>query len=82
MDRFIPTRSAIDLDMANLHLTKENGSGSSSGGEAGPGAGMPKSPGKDEYQKMLADSMGVDSSGRILAFKQKVGECSVGLHFR
>eukprot|EP00983_Pelagomonas_calceolata_P091810 1157592-Pelagomonas_calceolata.AAC.3 len=52
--------------MANLHLTKENGSGSS---EAG---GAPASPSKDEYQKMLADSMGVDSSGRILAFKQKV----------
>jgi cell division cycle protein 20 (cofactor of APC complex) len=68
MDRFIPTRSAIDLDLANLHLTKENGSSGGSTEAGGPSG----SPSKDEYQKMLADSLGVDSSGRILAFKQKV----------
>jgi len=68
MDRFIPTRSAIDLDMANLHLSKENGASSGTEGSGG----VPASPAKDEYQKMLADSMGVDNSGRILAFKQKV----------
>lgn len=66
MDRFIPSRSAIDLDLANLHLTKENGA---VGLEAGAASA---SPSKDEYKKMLADSMGVDSSGRVLAFKQKV----------
>lgn len=63
MDRFIPARSAIDLDMANLHLTKENQTDND-----GPAA---SSPSKEEYQKMLAGQMGLDNSGRILAFKQK-----------
>lgn len=74
MDRFIPTRSALDFDLANLHLTKENGSSTEAG------SGLPNSsPSKDEYQKMLADSLGVDSSGRILAFKQKVQQISLAL---
>lgn len=63
MDRFIPARSAIDLDMANLHLTKEN--------QTDNGEGPSGSPGKEDYQKMLAGQLGVDTSGRILAFKQK-----------
>jgi cell division cycle protein 20 (cofactor of APC complex) len=64
MDRFIPARSAIDVDLANLHLTKENfGDGNSAEGHV--------SPSKDEYRRALADQLGVDTSGRILAFKQK-----------
>lgn len=62
MDRFIPSRSALDLDMANLHLTKENSTDND---------GRCASPSKEEYQKMLAGQLGVDSSGRILAFKHK-----------
>jgi cell division cycle protein 20 (cofactor of APC complex) len=65
MDRFIPTRSAMDLDIANFNLMKENG----------PGASDPStsnsSPSKDEYQRMLAASLSVDNSARILAFKHK-----------
>jgi cell division cycle protein 20 (cofactor of APC complex) len=63
MDRFIPTRSAMDLDMANMQLSKEN---AGAGGEGGPG-----SPGTDEYQRALAGQLGVDAASRILAFKQK-----------
>lgn len=59
MDRFIPARSALDLDVANLHLTKENDT------EGGV------SPSKEDYQKALAASMNVDTAGRILAFKHK-----------
>lgn len=60
-DRFIPTRSAIDFDLANLQLTKENeGNGDASSSQT-----------TDDYQKMLAGSLGVDNSGRVLAFKQK-----------
>lgn len=60
MDRFIPTRSAMDFDSANFSLSKENKQG-----EQG-------SPSKEEsYQKALAASLSVHDSSRILAFKQK-----------
>ncbi|KAG2428164.1 hypothetical protein HXX76_011844 [Chlamydomonas incerta] len=60
MDRFIPTRSAMDFDSANFSLSKENKLG-----EQG-------SPSKEEsYQKALAASLSVNDSSRILAFKQK-----------
>jgi len=62
MDRFIPTRSAMDVEAANFSLTKENDSGETTGSG---------SPSKEEYQKMLAASLSVDASSRILAFKQK-----------
>lgn len=65
MDRFIPNRSALDLDTASLHL--KDGNSNSNGSSSQDGA----SPSKQDYQKLLADSMGLDNSGRILAFKQK-----------
>lgn len=62
MDRFITARSAMDVEAAHLNLTKENelGEGGASANES-----------KEEYQKMLAASLSVDTSARILAFKQK-----------
>ncbi len=62
LDRFIPSRSGIDLDMANLHLTKENQT------DAGDG---PSSPTGGDYQHMLAGQLGVEREARILAFKHK-----------
>lgn len=62
MDRFIPTRSGLDVDMANMHLTKENQT------DNGDGQGSPTA---GEYQAMLAGQLGVEREARILAFKQK-----------
>jgi cell division cycle protein 20 (cofactor of APC complex) len=60
MDRFIPNRSAMDFESANLTLSKEN---RQSDGQA--------SPSREDYQKALAASLSVHEAGRILAFKQK-----------
>ncbi|KAK9916231.1 hypothetical protein WJX75_000288 [Coccomyxa subellipsoidea] len=60
MDRFIPSRSALDLDVASFNLLKEN----SASGTA--------SPAKPEYAKLLAEGFGTEASrSRILAFKNK-----------
>lgn len=61
MDRFIPTRSAMDFDSANYTLSKENG----------PAEQRDGSPSKEDYQKALAASLSVNDGSRILAFKQK-----------
>jgi cell division cycle protein 20 (cofactor of APC complex) len=76
MDRFIPARSAIDVDVANFALTcKENQTGSAGGDDgAGPSTSGGGEAGSDssDYQRMLAASLHVDgASGRILAFKHK-----------
>lgn len=57
-DRFIPDRSAMDLNMANFMLTKENSSAECS-------------PTKEEYKKQLAGNLLKDPQVRILAFKSK-----------
>ncbi|MEW5318494.1 MAG: hypothetical protein WDW38_009711 [Sanguina aurantia] len=62
LDRFIPNRSAIDLDTASFNLSKENGTDDGT---------STVSPGREEYQRLLASSMNVDGASRILAFKQK-----------
>ncbi|XP_024364758.1 cell division cycle 20.2, cofactor of APC complex [Physcomitrium patens] len=61
-DRFITDRSAMDFNVANLMLTKENSSMDVI------------SPSRDEYKKQLAESL-LNNNGqkqsRILAFKSK-----------
>ncbi|GIL76912.1 hypothetical protein Vretimale_8617 [Volvox reticuliferus] len=64
LDRFIPTRSAMDFDSANFNLSKET----RQGGDQRDGQG---SPSKEEYHKALAASLSVNDSNRILAFKHK-----------
>eukprot|EP00798_Chlamydomonas_sp_ICE-L_P007384 gene7384-508_t len=64
MDRFIPNRSAMDIDMSNFNLTKENG-GAAAGSETAT------SPSKEEYKKLLGAALSVEGSSRILAFKHK-----------
>lgn len=66
LDRFIPNRSAIDLDTASFNLAKENGTD-----DASRGGSSSVSPGREEYQRLLASSLNVDGASRILAFKQK-----------
>ncbi|KAK2076978.1 hypothetical protein QBZ16_005206 [Prototheca wickerhamii] len=56
MDRFIPNRSASNLDMASFGAESENFSTAS--------------PAK-EYRKQLAASLGTEPSARVLAFRQK-----------
>ncbi|KAJ9527605.1 hypothetical protein QJQ45_025877 [Haematococcus lacustris] len=66
LDRFIPLRPALDVDLANLQLTKEN---TGNGADGSEGASL--SPSRDEFQRALAGQLGIDQSGRILAFRQK-----------
>jgi cell division cycle protein 20 (cofactor of APC complex) len=61
LDRFIPNRSALDFDVAQFNLSNENVCSDVDGA----------SPSKDEYQKLLAASLNVADSSRILSFKQK-----------
>ena len=88
MDRFIPARSAMDLDVAHYNLLKENcGSGAvSSPCKARPAHAFHalsclRSPGPEgttlsvqaEYSKRLAEELGTERpNARILAFKNKV----------
>lgn len=63
MDRFIPARSAMDLDVANFNLLKENN------GQVNA-VDTTSSP-KVEYKKRLAEGLGTEKAPRILAFKNK-----------
>eukprot|EP00891_Asterochloris_glomerata_P000021 jgi/Astpho2/21/fgenesh1_pm.00001_%23_3_t len=63
MDRFIPSRSAIDLDAASYALLKE-------GGKDGTDAENTP-PNKADYKRMLAEGLGTEKAARILAFKNK-----------
>jgi cell division cycle 20, cofactor of APC complex len=65
-DRFIPDRSAMDMDMAHYLLTeprkdKENA------------AGMVASPSKEAYRRLLARKL-FNNRTRILAFRNKLPE--------
>ncbi|CAL8466961.1 g6497 [Coccomyxa elongata] len=60
MDRFIPSRSALDMDVASFNLLKENSNSGTS------------SPTKLEYTKHFGEGLGTEASrSRILAFKNK-----------
>lgn len=87
MDRFIPARSAMDLDVANFNLLKEN-NGQVNSLEASPSKVRRRSHSTDcqqkstppvyrhvvqvEYKKRLAEGLGTENAPRILAFKNKV----------
>ncbi|CAL5225554.1 g8390 [Coccomyxa viridis] len=59
LDRFIPSRSALDVDVSSYNLLKEN-------------AFVAEIPQKSEYAKLLEETLGTGSSNsRILAFKNK-----------
>ena len=65
-DRFIPDRSAMDMDMAHYLLTeprkdKENA------------AGVAASPSKEAYRRLLAEKL-LNNRTRILAFRNKPPE--------
>jgi cell division cycle protein 20 (cofactor of APC complex) len=65
-DRFIPSRSALDVDYANYAL-KENGAKQAD-------AAAVVSPAKEEYKKQLAQGLlqgGSGGAAKILAFKNK-----------
>ena len=49
-DRFIPQRSAMDLDVSHFELTREHGSNSEN-------ASVNASPAKEEYKKELAATL-------------------------
>ncbi|KAK9823526.1 hypothetical protein WJX72_003403 [[Myrmecia] bisecta] len=63
LDRFIPSRKAMDFDLANFNLLKENDNAACSIDAS--------SPSKAEYKKLLAEGLISEKSARILAFKNK-----------
>ena len=75
-DRFIPNRSAMDIDVAHYNVMKENETGGRGGGN-GMGANEILSPSREEYNKQLAHNLLSDANGaaasesKILAFKNK-----------
>ena len=76
MDRFIPNRSAVDLDLAHFSLVKENDVNKANQQQEQALV----SPSKEEYKRRLAEGLlenGTKSS-RILAFKTKAPAPSEG----
>ena len=69
MDRFIPNRSAVDLDLAHFSLIKENDVNKANQ----PQETALVSPSKEEYKRRLAEGLLENGSknSRILAFKTK-----------
>ncbi|XP_065850244.1 cell division cycle 20.2, cofactor of APC complex-like [Euphorbia lathyris] len=61
LDRFIPNRSAMDMDFAHYMLTE---------GKKGKEEGLPCSPSSQAYRKQLAETLNINRT-RILAFKNK-----------
>ncbi|KAL9381878.1 hypothetical protein Peur_024913 [Populus x canadensis] len=61
LDRFIPNRSAMDMDYARFMLTE---------GRKGKENPTVNSPSREAYRKQLADSLNMNRT-RILAFKNK-----------
>ncbi|KAJ6763007.1 CELL DIVISION CYCLE 20 CDC20 FIZZY -RELATED [Salix purpurea] len=61
LDRFIPNRSAMDMDYAHFMLTE---------GRKGKENPSVSSPSRDAYRKQLAESLNMNRT-RILAFKNK-----------
>ncbi|KAJ4828989.1 hypothetical protein Tsubulata_042016 [Turnera subulata] len=70
LDRFIPNRSAMDMDYAHYMLTEGRKLGKENplGGQAGV-----CSPSKEAYRKQLAEALNLNRT-RILAFKNKPPE--------
>ncbi|KAJ6968923.1 cell division cycle 20.2, cofactor of APC complex isoform X1 [Populus alba] len=64
LDRFIPNRSAMDLDYAHYMLTQGR-----KGGKENPTATV-NSPSREAYRKQLAEALNLNRT-RILAFKNK-----------
>uniref|UniRef100_A0A453CUX7 Uncharacterized protein n=1 Tax=Aegilops tauschii subsp. strangulata TaxID=200361 RepID=A0A453CUX7_AEGTS len=63
-DRFIPDRSAMDMDMAHYLLTEPRKDRKN---------GATPSPGKETYRKLLAEKL-LNNRTRILAFRNKPPE--------
>ena len=79
VDRFIPSRSALDLDIAHYNMVKENASNSNL-----DLASEVASPSKEEYKKQLASAfLSGENAGaaanKILAFKSKAPAPPAGL---
>ncbi len=71
-DRFIPSRSAMNLENAHFNLMKENSlgnSGTHAFGNSHANSNF-ESPTRVEYNRTLANTMGAGDS-RVLAFKNK-----------
>ncbi|XP_021894683.1 cell division cycle 20.2, cofactor of APC complex-like [Carica papaya] len=68
LDRFIPNRSAMDMDYARFMLTAGGRKGKEN--PAGGGEAAVSSPSSDAYQKQLAEAFNMNRT-RILAFKNK-----------
>ena len=68
MDRFIPNRSAVDLDLAHFSLVKENDVNKANQQQDQQAL---VSPSKEEYKRRLAEGLLDSGSSRILAFKTK-----------
>lgn len=66
-DRFIPSRSGMDLDVAAFALTKENAEKERNA----QAAGELLSPSKEAYKKQLKDNLLMRKDAKILAFKSK-----------
>ena len=68
LDRFIPNRSGMDMEVSNFNLCKENCNPSH----------MDTSPSKEEYKTSLAQSLfpsgNFDTNAKILSFSQKAPE--------
>jgi len=64
-DRFIPERSAMDMDLAHYLLTEPRK------GKENPAARV--SPAKEAYRKLLAEKL-LNNRTRILAFRNKPPE--------
>lgn len=65
-DRFIPDRSAMDMDMAHYLLTEPRKDEENA-------AGMVASPSKEAYRRLLAGKL-FNNRTRILAFRNKLPE--------
>ncbi len=61
LDRFIPTRSTRELDLSRLECAANVENSGASDGPAG----------QEEYRALLAASLNLSESSRVLSFKQK-----------
>jgi cell division cycle protein 20 (cofactor of APC complex) len=74
VDRFIPSRSALDLDVAHYNLSRDCASVEDGRDVSAAATKEIKSPAKEAYKKSLADNFHVaegTESAKILAFKSK-----------
>lgn len=69
-DRFIPQRSAMDLDVSHFELTRSH---------QNENAGVNASPAKEEYKKELAANLFAgQATNKVLAFKSKAPAAPAG----